>query len=274
MLVKKSLVDVAFMSEKRKLVLLLLKDGARDMEDLLFALDTSRMALLPQVRILEEHHLVSHYRDTYELTKIGKLVVDEMCPLLDTIDVLNEGISYWGTRSLDFIPPHLLNRINELGKSKIITPSPADMYDIHDDFHEMSKNSSAVFSVTSFLYSHFPELFDEITLHGAHMNVIIPGELFDKLRMSNSIGLERILSNNRVDLFVHPGSFRFLSFGYNDNNAILTPLNDSGDFDNRHILCTDPRALQWIKELYEHYLKDAVAVTLMDVRPTLQADAN
>nr|WP_305891191.1 transcriptional regulator FilR1 domain-containing protein [Methanolobus chelungpuianus] len=92
--------------------------------------------------------------------------------------------------------------------------------------------------------------------------------------MNDSIGLERILSNNKVDLFVHPGSFRFLSFGYNDNNAILSPLNDSGDFDNRHMLCTDSHALQWVKDLYEHYVKDAVAVTLMDVRPTLQADVN
>lgn len=262
------------MSEKRKLALLLLKDGARDMEDLLFALDTSRMALLPQIRILEEHHLVFHYRDTYELTKIGKLVVDEMCPLLDTIDVFNDEIIYWGTRNLDFIPSHLLSRISELGKSKVINPSPADMYDVHNNFHETSKSSSAVFSVTSFLYSHFPELFDEITSHGAHMHVIIPGELFDKLKVNNSSGLERILSNGKVDLFVHPDSFRFLSFGYNDSNAIMTPLNNGSDFDNKHIFCNDPHALQWLKELYEHYLKDAVAVTDINVRPMLQACIN
>ncbi|MDN5309805.1 MAG: hypothetical protein PWP14_1199 [Methanolobus sp.] len=34
------------------------------MEELLSSLDTTRTALLPQIRILEEHSLVNHYEDT------------------------------------------------------------------------------------------------------------------------------------------------------------------------------------------------------------------
>ena len=45
---KKSLIDVLFMSEKRKRVLLLLQDGTKEMEDILKSLDTTRQALLPQ----------------------------------------------------------------------------------------------------------------------------------------------------------------------------------------------------------------------------------
>jgi predicted transcriptional regulator len=50
------------------------------MEVLVKALNTTRQALLPRVRTLEDHYLVSHDRDTYELTSIGKLIVDEMIP--------------------------------------------------------------------------------------------------------------------------------------------------------------------------------------------------
>jgi predicted transcriptional regulator len=70
--------------------------------------------LLPQIRILKEHHLVSHDRDIYELTTIGKLIVDEMSPLLDTVNFFEVDIDYWGTHNLDFIPPHLWKRIGEL----------------------------------------------------------------------------------------------------------------------------------------------------------------
>ncbi|WP_370867648.1 transcriptional regulator FilR1 domain-containing protein [Methanolobus sp.] len=32
-------------------------------------------------------------------------------------------------------------------------------------------------------------------------------------------------------------------------------------FDNNRILCGTPRAIQWGKELFEHYLKDSTPVT-------------
>jgi len=77
---KQSLFDVLFMSEKRTKVLLLLKDGLQEMQCFLSSLNTTRQTLLPQVRMLEEHHLVNQHIDTYELTTIGKLVVGEVAP--------------------------------------------------------------------------------------------------------------------------------------------------------------------------------------------------
>jgi predicted transcriptional regulator len=48
---KKPLLEIVFMSEKRKGVLLLLQDGAKEMEFLLKSLNTTRPALLPQMKI-------------------------------------------------------------------------------------------------------------------------------------------------------------------------------------------------------------------------------
>lgn len=111
---KKRLLDVLFASEKRTNVLLFLQDGAKEMATLLELLDTKRNSLLPQMKILEEHHLIIHYNDTYELTTIGKLIVDDMIPLLDKTDVIDIDVDYWGSRDLDFIPPHLLEKIGHL----------------------------------------------------------------------------------------------------------------------------------------------------------------
>ncbi|AFV25201.1 hypothetical protein Mpsy_3002 [Methanolobus psychrophilus R15] len=118
---KKPLLDVIFASEKRKNFILLLKDGPQEMGYLLKSLDTNRQALLPQIRVLEEHHLVSHDRDTYELTTIGKLVVDRMTPVLYTIDALDADIddrsstakkiilfSSWKSNTILYFPPRYL----------------------------------------------------------------------------------------------------------------------------------------------------------------------
>ena len=84
----KALHDVIFASGKRKGVLQLLKDGPQEMEYLLTSLDTTRQALLPQIRTLEEHYLIDQHKDTYQLTIIGKLLVDKMAPFLETIEAL------------------------------------------------------------------------------------------------------------------------------------------------------------------------------------------
>ncbi|WP_167848861.1 hypothetical protein [Methanolobus halotolerans] len=47
-----------------------------------------------------------------------ELIVKEMKPVLATINVFDVNSGYWGARKPDFIPPHLLRRINERGIAK------------------------------------------------------------------------------------------------------------------------------------------------------------
>jgi Predicted transcriptional regulator len=44
------------------------------------------------MKVLEEYYLVDHYGDTYELTDIGELIVDEMFPFLSTLEVFDYDI--------------------------------------------------------------------------------------------------------------------------------------------------------------------------------------
>jgi predicted transcriptional regulator len=78
------------------------------MEHLLQSLNTTRQALLPQTKILEEHYLIQHEKDTYMLTSIGKLIIDEIAPAIGTVDVLSNDIDYWVTHNFNSIPLHLI----------------------------------------------------------------------------------------------------------------------------------------------------------------------
>ena len=55
-----SLLDLILFSEKRKDFLLLLKEGPRNIEEILEKLQVSRTALLPQIKKLKEENLVIH----------------------------------------------------------------------------------------------------------------------------------------------------------------------------------------------------------------------
>ncbi|MDP2216982.1 MAG: winged helix-turn-helix domain-containing protein [Methanolobus sp.] len=258
---KKPLLDVIFMSEKRKNALLLLQDGPKEMEFLLKSFDTTRQAFLPQVRILEEHHLVSHDRDTYELTTIGKLIVDEMTPLIDKIEVLDTDIDYWGTHQLDFIPPYLLARINELGGCKIINPPLIEYFHDYTDFYEASKKSKSLFKATTFFYSKDEIAFSELVARNVRINIIITSNLLERMQTNKSAIFAELIKDKKLHLYVYPKEMGFLSLSYNDHYTKIRFLKNDGDFDNKFLLCSNPESFKWVKEMFEHYLKEATPIT-------------
>ncbi len=257
---KKSLLDIVFMSEKRKGVLLLLQNGAQGMEHLLRSLDTNRQALLPQIRILEEHYLVVHYDDTYELTTIGKSIVDKMVPLLETLETFDIDIDYWGTHNFDFIPPFLLKRINDLRGCEIITPPLAELYSLHKTYHE-NKITECVYSVGNLFYPDYRTKFTEMIDNSIIINYIVSEDLLNKVRTEYYEDFKVFIKSNYFKLYVHNKKMNFLFFTFDDYHLVINSLKKDGNFDNKYILCNTEDALKWGKDLFDHYLRNSRPIT-------------
>ncbi|WP_292463922.1 winged helix-turn-helix domain-containing protein [Methanolobus sp.] len=258
---KQLLLDVMFASEKRKEVLLLLNEGPQEMEYLLKSLNTTRQALLPQAKILENHYLISHQKDVYELTSIGKLLVEEFIPLLGTIEFFSVDIEYLGTQKLEFIPPHLLKRVKEIGSSEVMTPEIAEMYDLNEKFHEASKKSKSVFIVTSFIYPNFCELTYELIRNDIEVHFIISPELMDRLKGHKYVNINRLLENDLIHIYVYSKDLNFLFMGCNDYYLIVNPLSHDGTTDRKYIMSNKKEALAWGRDFFEYYLKDSAPLT-------------
>jgi len=257
---KKKLLDVLFFSEKRKLVLLLLRDGPKETEYLLKSLDTTRQALLPQIKVLEEHYLVDHYDDIYELTTVGKLIVKDMVPLLYTLDTFDTDVDYWSTHEIDFIPPHLLKRMSELKDCEIVSPSLTDLYSFHRLFHVNSEMPNSVYTVTAFLYPEFDSLFREMLENNVSSYFILSQELLDKIKVQHHEDFENLLKDENFKMYVYNKDMKVLFFTFDDTHLLMSLLRTNGEFDNKYILCTSRDALEWAKELFEYYLKNSVQV--------------
>ncbi|AFV25341.1 hypothetical protein Mpsy_3142 [Methanolobus psychrophilus R15] len=258
---KQLLLDVMFASDKRKEVLLLLNECPQEMEYLVKCLGTNRQALLPQVKILEGHYLISHQKDVYELTSIGKLLVDEFIPLLGTIEFFNVDIEYLGTQKLKFIPPHLLKRVKEIGSSEVITPELAEMYDLNEKFHETSKNSKSVYIVSSFIYPNFSELSLDLIRSNVEVHFIISHGLLDKLKGHKYVNVNKLLESNLIHIYVYSKELDFLFMGYNDYYLIVNPLSQDGTTDRKYIMSSKKEALIWGHDFFEYYLKDSTPIT-------------
>ncbi|MDP2217604.1 MAG: winged helix-turn-helix domain-containing protein [Methanolobus sp.] len=257
---KKPLIDVLLMSEKRKQALLLLQDSAKEMEYLLKSLGTTRQALLPQIRILEEHHLVNHYEDTYGLTAIGRLTVDEMAPLVGTLEILDADIDYWGTHDFDFIPPALLKRIKELRSYEIINPPLADLYSLHKTYHH-NKITEYVYSVGNIFYPDYQSRFTEMIDNKITTNYIVSENLFDKVRNEYYEDFKVFIKSKYFNLYVYDKNMNFLFFTFDDYHIVINMLKKNGDVDSKYILCSTKDALKWGKDLFDHYLKDSTPIT-------------
>ncbi|MCQ6963309.1 helix-turn-helix transcriptional regulator [Methanolobus chelungpuianus] len=256
---KKSLLDVVFMSEKRKGVLLLLQDEAREMETLLGSLNTTRQALLPQIRVLEDHYLVSHDRDTYELTTIGKLIADEMAPLVGTLEVLDIDIDYWGTHDFDFIPPGLLKRIKELRHCAIINPHLTELYSLHKTYHK-DKTTEHVHSVGNIFYPDYQSRFTEMIDNKITIDYIISEDLLDKIRTDHPY-FRSVIKSGYFNLYVYHQKMNFLFFTFDDYHIVINPLKNNGDIDTKYMLCSTEDALRWGKDLFDHYLENSTQIT-------------
>lgn len=258
---KKQLLDVIFASDKRKNVLLLLKDGSKEMKFLLNTLETTRQALLPQIKILEDHYLVSHHADTYELTSIGKLIVDKMFSLSGPVEIFDRDIDYWGTHKLDFIPTDLLKRISELGDCKVVVPHVTEMYEIDRKFSEATKWSKSYFVITTFIHPSILMMIPELLNNKVNLNVIVSPDLINKIRTDHSEDLTDYIQNKLVNVFVFPKKFGFKIISCNDHCLMLALLTDNGGVDNKYLLCDGSGAVKWGKALFEHYLKDSIPIT-------------
>lgn len=258
---KKPIVEVLLSSEKRKNVLLLLLDGPKEMEMLIKSLKTDRTALLPQLRILKESHLISKlYGDSYKLTTIGKLIVEEMILFLRTANMFGENRDYLGTHQIDFIPMYLLKKLPQLGSCSIIDISIGDFFDAEKDFLEKAIMSKYWLQITSTLHPMFHEFYVEMIDQGTDVSVIITPEIYEKIKHDYYDDFKELIDIKLISFYVYPKSLEFVSFILADQCINFRLFTQEGESDNKKMLICSPDASKWGKELFEYYRRQSTPI--------------
>ncbi|MDW7731977.1 MAG: winged helix-turn-helix domain-containing protein [Methanolobus sp.] len=258
---EKTLLDILFRSERRKDVLIMLKDGSQKMDTILRSLDTTRESLRPQIKVLEDHHLVKGLNDIYELTPIGELIVGEMASLIGTVQVFDNNIEYWGAHNLDSIPRHLLKQIDELKTCSILEPSLTELFEVNKDFIESAMKSSSVCLVTTFMHPTYPWMLSQLTENDINVSMIISKDLYIKLKIDLYDQFKHFISVENIKFYLYQKDMEITSLAISDYCFFLRLLYKNNEFSNKQLFGDHPQSYQWSKDLFEYYLKDSTPIT-------------
>jgi len=250
---KTSLIDLAFLSEKRKDVLLLLEEGPKTGDEIKTALNVNSTSIMPQIKKLKEGRLIEQDdRNTYKLSEIGEIVVEKMEPLLNTVRVFEENYDYWTNHDFTAIPEFLLNRIEELGNYFMLEPDLNRLFEVPEDFKNNLLESRHVKMFLSYFNPLHVEMYSELSRKGAEMCLILTEPVFDRMKADYHEDLKSLMESENVEVYICDKNVT-LKDVVTERFCSLVLFDKKGKFDHQRLMSFDESALEWCGELFSYY---------------------
>lgn len=177
------LIKTIFLSEKRKNVLvLLLNEGPKNIDEIKEALDFSSSALMPQIKKLLKWDLVTYdpVEDVYKLSDMGVLIVEKIEEFLNIIDIYVENHEYWETRDLSEIPYHMRKRIGNLKHCELLEAGRDCLFEFHPTFVEKVLASKYVMMANSAFQPQTVSIFSKLLQNNTKISFVLTQQVFDK----------------------------------------------------------------------------------------------
>ncbi|HIH75388.1 MAG TPA: winged helix-turn-helix domain-containing protein [Methanosarcina sp.] len=272
---KLSLLDTIFLSEKRKNLLLLLKEeGPKSSDEIKNAFDFPWKSITPQLKKLIDWGLVFEEEGMYTLSDMGSTIVTNMQFFLNTLSIYEENLDFWYEHDTSSIPPHLLIRIRELGHVSILERDLSNVFRIPEEITENLANSNRIMSFVSVFHPSSPFLYFECMEKGIEATSIITKTIFDVLqtefnselpliKTSSSIlnrviieyrqKIKHILSSKASDFLIYDVALKPMSMIVTDKLFLLALPDKKGRLTSQFLISSDPQALKWGEELFIYY---------------------
>lgn len=260
----KMLIDLLFMSQKRKDLLLLLKDGGKTIEEIVVLLNVTPTGMLPQIKKLKEDFLVYQEDREYRLTPLAEILVEKMQPLLDILEVIEANKNFWQERDLSDLPPVFLERLNELKKYSLLKPDPDKIFETPAVFRENVKESENIMSLFSIFHPAIPEIFLSVEEDSIEITLIVTKRIYERLKNDFETELELYLSRQNKKLFVYSEETKIAMLTKTECFMMADFLTWNGSYDRESIVNSKPASLRWAEDLILHYRGQAQEIVLKE----------
>lgn len=250
------LIKAIFFSEKRKNVLiLLLKEGPKNIDEIKDELEVSSSALMPQIKKLLKWDLLTYdpAEDVYKLSDMGVLIVEKIEEFLDIINIYAENHEYWETRDLSEIPYHMRKRIGNLAHCELLEADRDCLFEFHPTFVDNLLNSKYVMMVSSTFQPQTVSLFSKLLKNNSKLCVVFTELIFDKFLEDYPEQFRGFLSHENVRISIRSGHIGPLTLVVTDTFMALWLFDKKGRFDGTTLISHEKSALEWGRELFTYY---------------------
>ncbi|MFA5332223.1 MAG: winged helix-turn-helix domain-containing protein [Methanoregula sp.] len=253
------LLQVVYASDKRRNLLIYLRDGPKEWDEIKHVLKVTSTGMLPQVKILEEAHLIEKNGKVYALTALGRIISENLAPFLDTLDTLERYTKFWQEHDIGILPIELLLDIRQLGDYQILEIPDADLFNVNPFLDNLS-HAKFLQGISHTLHPRFPQYFLNLAQHCPDTSLILTPSVFSLVVKNYRPLLLKYLAQENAEMYVNDKDVRF-SCAVSDSYFSLSLFYNTGNFDSKNdIISRSPSAILWGKRLFAHYKKNAKKV--------------
>ena len=250
------LIKTIFLSEKRKNVLvLLLREGPKSIDEIKDTLNVSASALMPQVKKLLKWDLLTYDpdEDVYKLSDMGALIVEKIEEFLNIINIYVENHEYWETRDLSEVPYHMRKRIGNLVHCELLEANRDCLFEFHPTFVENVLNSNYVMMASSTFQPHTVSLFSKLLRNNTKVDCVFTEQIFNKYLEDYPEQFNNFLSHENMNVSMRSGHIGPLTLVVTDKFMGLWLFDKNGRFDGTTLISHEDSALKWGRELFTYY---------------------
>jgi predicted transcriptional regulator len=258
------LLNVISASDKRRNLLILLNSGSQEWDDIKRILKVTSTGMLPQIKILEEEHLIERDGRRFFLTPIGKVLTIQMEPLVRTMEVLDKNRKFWQEHDLGVLPQEILLDIRDLGNYEVIESSDVEIYESHEVFISNISQAANIRGISHMVHPNYPDLFLQFAKKGKRTSLILTRAAFKIVNEKYHDPLAEWLTYDKSSLWVTDTNIRF-SFIVTESFFSLALFFKNGVFDSKHdVNSHDVSAIQWGERLFAYYEERSEKIESLD----------
>ena len=250
------LLNIISASDKRRNLLILLKSGPREWDDIKKILKVTSTGMLPQVKILEEEHLIERDGRMFRLTPIGRVLATRMEPLIRVMEIFDRNRKFWQEHNIGVLPQEILNNIGDLGDYRIIEVPDEDLFNINPFLQNLA-GSKTIRGISHTVHPKFPEFFTALAKKGVESSLIFTPNVYKIITENYSDLLQEFLDCGNATLYVNRENLKF-SFAVSDSYFSMSLFYNTGIFDSKHdVTSRDESALRWGDQIFTYYRKQS-----------------
>ncbi|WP_406655814.1 winged helix-turn-helix domain-containing protein [Methanolobus sp. ZRKC2] len=255
-----SLVNLVWLSEKRRHLLDYLQEGPKDIEEIKSFFDITSRLIIPEIKKLIKTGIIVETEGSYKLSTIGKLNLEHLNYLIDTAELVELDPEFWENSDLTPLPRELYHRIGELRNSTIYTYDLDDIFDCPTALREKISTARDILIFMPFLPPTHPSIFIEPLKRGVNISMVFTKPIMEKMKREFTREYEEYLKSPNCQLFTCEADILRPMIVAMDNFLLLGFFKHNGIYGNKELMSHDKRAIEWGRDLCQYYISISESV--------------